>query len=367
MNLIKHIKIDTGKNYRLIVISDIHAHADVFENLLKKIDINEDDYLVILGDFINKGPQNLKTLRAVMAIADRPRTYIMKGNHEEFVTYFLNNKDEFVRMMGFLKNDPYELVLHDMAKELKFDLYSCEDHEYFRKLILENYKEECRFMSERPIIFENDDFILVHGGYDKSICLETNEKGFLKYDNYNELSPIHNKTVIVGHWPASNLRTDIQSNMPYFNKEKSIITIDGGMGVKSAGEINGFIISSNEGNIDYEVIQSNSFEKKSIVKKIEFKEEDLIFVSYPHFDIEVLEKGEKMTTCKHVHSGKVFSVFNSLLYKEDDDKTYISVNYINRFLNIDEGEHVEVTEKYDDCVHVKYKGEFGWILPEQIG
>lgn len=363
----KHINIDTGTNYKIVVISDIHAHADLLEDLLSKIILKDEDYLVILGDFINKGPQNLKTLRMIMRLSDRPRTYIMKGNHEAFVMNFLNSKDDFVRMMRFLKDDPYELVLHDMAKELNFDIYSCDDAEIFRKLILDNYKEECSFISERPIIFENQDFIMVHGGYEKDICLESNENGFLKYDNYNELSPVHDKTVIVGHWPASNLRSDIQSNLPYYNDEKSIITIDGGLGVKTAGELNGFIISSKDGVISYEVIQSNFFEKKKILKKVDFIEEDLIYVNYPHFDIEVLEQKEKFTTCKHVHSGKVFSVFNSLLSKDDTDKDFINVSYINRFLNLEEGEVVEVTGKYEDCILVKYKDEFGWILPEQIG
>lgn len=367
MNYTKHIRIDTGKNYRLVVISDIHAHAEILEDLLLKINIREDDYLVLLGDFINKGPQNLKTLRAVMSMVNRPKTYIMKGNHEAFVMSFLDNKEDFVRMMGFLKDDPYELVLHDMAKEQSFDIYSCDDPEIFRNMVLDKYEKECRFLRERPIIFENEDFIMVHGGYEKDICIESNEDGFLKFDNYNELSPVHDKTVIVGHWPASNLRTDIQSNMPYFNEEKSIITIDGGLGVKNAGELNGFIISCHEGYIEYEVIQSNSFEKKTILKKVKFEEEDLIYVNYPHFDIEVIETGEMMTSCRHVHSGKSFTVFNSLLYKEEDDKTYISINYINRFLNLEVGESVEVSGQYDDCVQVKYKGEFGWILPEQIG
>ncbi|GAB6110143.1 metallophosphoesterase [Fusibacter bizertensis] len=361
----KHIRLATGCDYRLVIISDIHAHETVFQDLLKKVNLNEDDYLVILGDFINKGPENMAVLKLVMSLNKRKRTYILKGNHEGFVISSVQSEVEFAEMLAFLKQDPYELILHDMAKVIEFDLYNCQNSEIFRQALLQHFEEELDFIATRPVLLENESFILVHGGYEKEFCPERDEIKLLKYDFFNEKSPVQDKTIIVGHWPACNLRNDIMTNLPFFNNEKKIITIDGGLGVKSSGELNAFIITSKDGDVSYEVIQSNNYVERVVTKTIKLPEEELIFINYPHFDIEILERGPQFTKCRHLHSGKICSVFNSLLYKEGD-KDYINTVYINRFFNPSLGDKVEICKIYEDCVHVKYNDEFGWILPAQI-
>lgn len=361
----KHILLETGPNYRMVIISDIHGHASVLKDLLNKINLKTDDYLVILGDFINKGPESLEVLTFLTSFSHRPRTYILKGNHESFITTHIQSEVKFKDMMTILKTEPYGLILHDMAKHMNFDLYNGDDSECFRQLLLKNFKEEFEFLDSRPILLENESFILVHAGYDKEFCPERDEGQLLKYDFYNDHSPVHDKTVIVGHWPASNLRTDIMTNLPFFNDEKNLITIDGGLGVKSSGELNAFIITSEEGGISYDNMQSNTFEERVITHAMKLPEEELISVTYPHFDIEILESDHRYTSCRHVHSGKVFSVFNSLLY-EEEGKNWIKTNYINRFFNLSEGDKVEICNVFDDCIQVKYNNEFGWILPLSI-
>ncbi|MBN2794317.1 MAG: hypothetical protein JXR88_02840 [Clostridia bacterium] len=177
---------------------------------------------------------------------------------------------------------------------------------------------------------------------------------------------MHAKTVIVGHWPASDLRTNIHYNLPHYNDHKNVITIDGGLGVKSSGELNAFIITKKNNSITYNVIQSNIFEEKEIVKGFEFPKETLTFVNYPHFDIEVLEVGERFTLCKHLHTGNIISVFNSLIEKVEDQHSLKTI-YINKFFNLKPGDKVELCKAFEDCIHVKSGGEFGWVLPEQIG
>ena len=48
----KHIKKSIKGDYRLIVISDIHGHLDRFKALLQKVKYTPDDYLIILGVFV---------------------------------------------------------------------------------------------------------------------------------------------------------------------------------------------------------------------------------------------------------------------------------------------------------------------------
>lgn len=50
----KHL-IKKKNDYRLIAISDIHGHLDRFKELLRKVNYDPvEDYLVIIGDFVEK-------------------------------------------------------------------------------------------------------------------------------------------------------------------------------------------------------------------------------------------------------------------------------------------------------------------------
>ena len=44
------------------MISDIHAHQEIFESLIKKVNLQDDDYLIIIGDFINRGIDSYEIL-----------------------------------------------------------------------------------------------------------------------------------------------------------------------------------------------------------------------------------------------------------------------------------------------------------------
>ena len=154
-------------------------------------------------------------------------------------------------------------------------------------------------------------------------------------------------------------------NHYYFNNEKNIITIDGGIGVKTSGERNALIIEKREGIRTLRYSQENHFEKKKIKESFHFQKEEKFFVNYPHFDIEIIETGASMTKCRHIQSGKVLSIFTSLL-ETVDGKPQVITTYINHFLNLKVGEEVEMVMTYDDCALVKHGGEFGWILRRQI-
>ena len=58
---------------RTIVISDLHANVPVLDALLDKLAyVPGQDFLIILGDFLLKGKQNLATLHRVMELAALP-------------------------------------------------------------------------------------------------------------------------------------------------------------------------------------------------------------------------------------------------------------------------------------------------------
>lgn len=51
---------------RILVASDIHGHGDALIKLLSEAVYNaETDQLVLLGDYVNNGPDSVGTLRLV--------------------------------------------------------------------------------------------------------------------------------------------------------------------------------------------------------------------------------------------------------------------------------------------------------------
>lgn len=63
----------------IYVISDIHGCYDEFMQLLKKANFSQEDTLIINGDIIDRGTQNLKVIEFIMSNSN---VLHLMGNHE---------------------------------------------------------------------------------------------------------------------------------------------------------------------------------------------------------------------------------------------------------------------------------------------
>lgn len=71
---------------RLIAIGDIHGEASKLEEVLEKISPTQEDKIVFLGDYVDRGPEIIRTLDIVSLFAkDFPSTVLLMGNHEEMM------------------------------------------------------------------------------------------------------------------------------------------------------------------------------------------------------------------------------------------------------------------------------------------
>lgn len=112
------------KKERLILIGDIHGQYKEFKKLLRKVKYNKKrDQLLVLGDFITKGPHSLKVLQYLI---DNDISCIM-GNHEYYVLqnyakyhglpqpHFVNGTSLPFNAFGSFNDDPEFLL----AKKLR--------------------------------------------------------------------------------------------------------------------------------------------------------------------------------------------------------------------------------------------------------
>jgi serine/threonine protein phosphatase 1 len=119
-----NVSISNDKN--VFVIADIHGQYEKLMKTFKINDIRENDIVFFLGDFINKGPDNIKVLDFVL---NRNNSYLLLGNHEEtFIDHFLNNKSSsklFLESAGGLwcLNQDRELMCkyaHKLSESCKY-------------------------------------------------------------------------------------------------------------------------------------------------------------------------------------------------------------------------------------------------------
>ncbi len=63
----------------LYVVSDLHGYSDLFEKGLETIGFSASDFLYVIGDAIDRGPDSIKILQT---IKDTPNMDLLLGNHE---------------------------------------------------------------------------------------------------------------------------------------------------------------------------------------------------------------------------------------------------------------------------------------------
>lgn len=193
------------------VTSDIHGCFNEFKLMLESINFSKEDKLYILGDVLDRGPNPLDTIDF---IRQHDNIILIKGNHEEFYTYYYENKN----YRSWHKNGGYTTLqqLEEKSEEYKKELY-----EYIKSL---------------PIMKVVDNFILVHAGIyfppnhnDMSIdeFLEQEEDICLwSRDNIGIPYQYKNYIVICGHTPVQTITENYDEAK--ILKEEGTIYIDCG-------------------------------------------------------------------------------------------------------------------------------------------
>ena len=107
---ISHTHKDNPAPGHLDFIGDIHGYANALENLLQKMGYiqasngwaHPTSKAVFVGDFINRGPNNRRTLEIIRQMVDNGNAYAILGNHEiNAICYFTKrNSGKPIRMPG---------------------------------------------------------------------------------------------------------------------------------------------------------------------------------------------------------------------------------------------------------------------------
>lgn len=213
---------------RTLLISDIHGELRLLEELLKKVNYSaEADQLVLLGDYIDRGPSSKEVIAFVRQLKNQGAEVLM-GNHEQIMVDVFTDENKY----------DWDFWIHTAGGLATMRSYGFSESDLEQAGTLENFSlqpfftdeliEDLEFIRNLDKVIEQEDYIFVHAGVEPNIPLHQNTKKSLLWireefhNNYKG-----NQTVVFGHTPTPALHRNRQNHEIYFGDNR-IIGIDGG-------------------------------------------------------------------------------------------------------------------------------------------
>lgn len=343
---------------RIIVISDIHGNLAYLRGLTDKLHLRSDDQLVFLGDLVEKGPENLETLRYVMALRKRCRVYPVLGNCD-FWHLWVDGMDPsgdestLRHLLGQKSSGRVGLIL-DMCAEAGVDLREDTDLKALKSLLRERFEPEFDLLRSMPYALETDKYIFVHGGIPKGETLESaGAWRCMKLDNFYAQRQHFRKWVITGHTPVCLYGRNIISAVPIVDKNCRIISIDGGCVLKDDGQLNAFIIRRDRFSWTwydgFPTATALTPQKKSI---------RCTYIRWGDNRVTPVELGRKWCRIRHDRTGYEMDVPTDFLFEKNGQ---LMVNDVTDYRPpVVPGDTVSVVRVTDRGVWIKKDGVSGW-------
>lgn len=172
---------------RTIAIGDIHGHSAALAALVAAIAPGPDDTLVLLGDYVDRGPDSKGVLEQVMELRDRWHVVPLMGNHEEMMLGAREGRDD----LRFWLRCGGDATLNSYGKADDVRLIP---------------REHFRFLAGLPLYHETSTHFFVHANYAPNWRLVEHDTKTALWLPLSDLPGPHHsgKTAVVGHTPQPN-------------------------------------------------------------------------------------------------------------------------------------------------------------------
>lgn len=84
---------------RTLAIGDIHGCLRALDAILEQINLQPDDVLVTLGDYVDRGPNSQGVLERMIALAARCQFLPLKGNHDLMMLQAREDSEHFMEWL----------------------------------------------------------------------------------------------------------------------------------------------------------------------------------------------------------------------------------------------------------------------------
>jgi len=164
---------------RLLAVGDIHGCIEKLEVLIKVVSPQDNDTVVFLGDYINRGPNSKGVIDYLLRFRENIRTIFLMGNHEKmFLDYIYSGTPSFLLNGGASTLQSYSLLSLSQMPE-----------------------KHLQFLKDLLPYFEAEEFIFVHAGLRPEITLQNQSIDDLLWlrDEFLNSDFDWGKTIIYGH------------------------------------------------------------------------------------------------------------------------------------------------------------------------
>jgi protein phosphatase len=351
------------KNARIIVTSDIHGEIGLFKELLKKINFSNEDYLIINGDICEKGSNSKEAVAYIMELAMlNPRVQVIEGNCEALVGELLAENPLLIK---YLMTRRY-CLFNEWLLDAGFPLNEQSSIREVKEILIEHFSQEIEWLSSLPTAIETDDYIFVHAGLeDLPDWRETNRDKAISIPSFLEKSHQADKFVVVGHWPVVNYSKDIPNDNPIIDREKKIISIDGGNRVKDKGQLNALVIQR---TFEDDLFSYTYVDDSPACRAVKDSAEAFDMkgaILYPDYGIVPLEEDEHFTVCRRPGKDELLYVKNEYILQDEAGCYKVKSDVSCSLINVSAGEAVSVLD--DSCsgyALIKKDGKTGWVRKE---
>ena len=178
--------MDSTQPARTICIGDIHGCSSALQRLIEQVQPGWDDRVVLLGDYIDRGPDTRDVIEQLWKLQDRSNLVPLQGNHELMLLRALHQPAQFD---GWLQFGGAE-TLASYGGSL--ESIPADHFDFFRNC--------------RPW-FETETHLFVHANYDPDLSLSQQPETLLFWQHLSEFLPsphCSGKVAIVGHTPQPN-------------------------------------------------------------------------------------------------------------------------------------------------------------------
>lgn len=177
---------------RLLAIGDIHGCFRSLDLLLNNVRPTQDDILVTLGDYVDRGPKSRQVLDRLIELENSTRLITLAGNHE---TMMLNAKNSLSDARRWMLSGGSETL--DSYNGANGKIANLEDIP----------KRHWQFLSNQLVPYwETEDFIFVHGSVEPGLPMLQQAESTLQWVGCSMQKSQHcsGKLVVCGHETQDN-------------------------------------------------------------------------------------------------------------------------------------------------------------------
>jgi len=213
---------------RLFAVGDIHGCVGELQALIEYLEgplrFNQDDQLIFVGDYIDRGSSSRQVIDLLLALrAQWPETVFLKGNHEEMFMSFLGLGGESGEV--FLANGGQQTV----------GSYGVDPGGDLRELQSMLPPAHVEFLKALEVGVILAEFLFVHAGVRPKVPLGEQVYDDCLWIRKEFLRAQHSlgKTVVFGHTPFADVMLDlpfkigIDTGLIYGNKLSMVELVEG--------------------------------------------------------------------------------------------------------------------------------------------